>query len=64
MCIRDRSKGCLYLELASAPYGSQPEDWPEHVVYLLAGGLPGKISPRSAGGAAAEYILGKMEEME
>lgn len=58
------SKGCLYLELASAPYGSQPEDWPEHVVYLLAGGLPGKISPRSAGGAAAEYILGKMEEME
>jgi len=59
--LRGVSKGCIYLELASAPYGCKKEDCETYAQWHLASGLPAKICPRAAAHAAVECILNRIE---
>lgn len=47
----------VYVELASSPYGADRNDFEiSNKQYILAGGLPGKYTPYSAGKKIAEII--------
>ena len=49
-------KGCYLLELASAPYGFDPEN-AQNINFEIGASLPGKISPESAGLEILSCIL-------
>ena len=56
--ISKLKKGCLMLEIASAPYGIDFESARKHGVRVMKlPSLPGRISPKSAGEAIAETLL-------
>ncbi len=56
--------GAVYMELASPPYGMEPERAPEHIVYALEAGLPGKVSPRAAARAMQQVLVHTWEETQ
>ncbi len=58
-------RGALLLEVASAPYGADEETVKRcGLRYIKAPGLPGRLSPRSAGEAIARVILSYTERTE
>lgn len=58
-------QGALLLEVASAPYGAAEETVRQcGLRYIKAPGLPGRLSPRSAGEAIARVILSYTERTE
>ncbi len=60
--IKNLPKTCLIIEVASAPYGIDFEAAEKHGIRVLrAPGLPGRISPQSAGEAIAKTILGAVK---
>ena len=61
--IKNLNKSCLVIEVASAPYGVDFEAAEKHGIRVLrVPGLPGRISPQSAGEAIAKTILGAVEK--
>ncbi len=61
-CIKNLQKNCLVIEVASAPCGVDFEAAEKYGIRVLrVPGLPGRISPQSAGEAIAETILGAVE---
>lgn len=60
--IKNLPESCLIAEVASAPYGVDFEAAERHGIRVLRmPGLPGRISPQSAGEAIAKTILGAVE---
>lgn len=60
--IKNLKKTCLILEVASEPYGVDFEAAEKHGIRVLRlPGLPGRISPQSAGEAIAKTILGAVK---
>ncbi|MBR2957200.1 MAG: NAD(P)-binding domain-containing protein [Clostridia bacterium] len=60
--IKNLNKTCLIIEVASAPYGVDFEAAEKHGIRVLrVPGLPGRISPQSAGEAIAKTILGAVK---
>lgn len=60
--IKNLNKSCLIIEVASAPYGVDFEAAEKHGIRVLrVPGLPGRISPQSAGEAIAKTVLGAVE---
>jgi len=56
--LKAMNKRALYIELASFPYGIDPEKAVAHEIRLIqAGGLPGKYAPISAGQILAENVV-------
>lgn len=56
-------KDCIFLDLASAPFGVAPADIPLLAErYHLASGLPGKMSPESAGLYYAQALRRQLEQ--
>ena len=52
------SKDALLMELASAPYGFDPEEAKSLGLHVIsAGGLPGRFFPETAGFAVADTVL-------
>lgn len=61
--IDSLGKDCVFLDLASAPYGVTPEQALRlQKQYHRAGGLPGKLSPESAGLYYAQAVRRKLEQ--
>lgn len=61
--IQKLPKHCIMLEIASAPYGIDTEAAECHGIRVIrAPSLPGRISPKSAGEAIGEAILGVINE--
>lgn len=52
-------KNCVYIELASKPFGIAPEE-AGGVIYLPAPGLPGKTAPKTAGALYAQAIMERL----
>lgn len=60
--IKNLNEACLIIEVASAPYGVDFEAAEKHGIRVLrVPGLPGRISPQSAGEAIAKTILGAVK---
>lgn len=60
--IKNLQKNCLVIEVASAPYGVDFEAAEKYGIRVLrVPGLPGRISPQSAGEAIAKTILGAVK---
>lgn len=60
--IKNLKKTCLVIEVASAPYGVDFGAAEKHGIRVLrVPGLPGRISPQSAGEAIAKTILGAVK---
>ncbi|MBQ8497419.1 MAG: hypothetical protein IJ489_08215 [Clostridia bacterium] len=56
------SKDAVLIELASAPYGFDPEEAKAMgLTGIIAGGLPGRFFPESAGIAVADTVLNLIE---
>ncbi len=61
--IKKLNKVCLIIEIASAPYGVDFEAAERYGIKVLrVPGLPGRISPQSAGEAIAKTILGAVKQ--
>ena len=61
--IKKLRKTCLIIEVASAPYGVDFDAAEKHGIRVLrVPGLPGRISPQSAGEAIAKTILGAVKQ--
>lgn len=56
--------GTIYMELASPPYGMDPDAASDHIVYALEAGLPGKISPLAAARAMQRVLVHTWEETQ
>lgn len=56
--------GTVYMELASPPYGMDPEGVSDHIVYALEAGLPGKVSPLAAACAMQQVLVHTWEETQ
>ena len=55
--LRVLRPGCLFLELASAPFGADPQDFAGlPLTYLPCGGLPGRFCPAAAAAAMLRCI--------
>ncbi len=55
--LRVLRPGCLFLELASAPFGADPQDFAGlPLTYLAGGGLPGRYCPAAAAAAMLRCI--------
>ena len=55
--LTDRTKTDYYIELASAPYGVADKNiWSAGTKVIMAGGLPGKVLPVTAGRLIAETV--------
>lgn len=60
--LRVLRPGCLFLELASAPFGTDPDDCVKvGVIRIAGGGLPGRFTPDAAAGAMLRCIDSERE---
>ncbi len=57
-----RTSGCIYLELASYPYGVDVSKAKNLIKTFVGGGLPGKFTPESAGKLIARKIKGILND--
>ncbi len=63
--LQNAEKHTLFMELASSPGGFDMDTIRQkHLLYIPAGGLPGKVAPRTAAKYIKNTILNRLEELK